>query len=130
MPTIQIPKVGNIQFPDEMKPEEIAQAAGELHDKALTDGVSKFMENDPMIKGMKTSEKLKALAAIASMLERHPLLAQAVDAGISQISGQSSEQESQAGGQSPATTGQTALERLTQGTAQQPQGISKESVST
>jgi hypothetical protein len=82
---IHIPKVGDVAFPDEMNGDEVAQAAGELHSKALTDSVSKFMEADPEIQGMKTSEKHKALALIAQMLEKHPLLAQAVDAGINQI---------------------------------------------
>jgi hypothetical protein len=82
---IHIPKVGTVNFPAEMTGDEVTQAAGELHSKALTDGVSKFMEGDPSNQGMKTSEKHKALALIAQMLEKHPLLAQAVDAGIEQI---------------------------------------------
>jgi hypothetical protein len=87
--TIQIPKVGVVQFPDEMGDEEITQASEELHSKALADAVSKFMEADPTIQAMKTSEKHKALASIAAMLEKHPLLAQAVDAGMEQLNANS-----------------------------------------
>ena len=83
---VDIPKIGLVEFPDGMSDNDIAQAAGDLHDKALTSGVSKFMENDPTIRGLKTSEKLKALASIAQMLEKHPLLAQAVDKGMGQVS--------------------------------------------
>jgi hypothetical protein len=82
---IQIPKVGAVQFPDEMSDHDITQASDELHNKALADAVSKFMEADPTIQALKTSDKHKALASIADLLEKHPLLAQAVDAGIEQL---------------------------------------------
>jgi hypothetical protein len=86
--TIEIPKVGTVQFPDEMSDQEIVQASDELHSKALADAVSKFMEADPTIQTLKTSEKHKALASIAAMLENYPLLAQAVDTGMDQLAKQ------------------------------------------
>lgn len=83
---VTVPKIGTIEFPDSMGMDEVNQVAGELHDKALTESVSKFLESDPAIVGLKTSEKHKALSQISLLLEKHPLLAQAVDAGITQLS--------------------------------------------
>lgn len=82
---VQVPKVGNIQFPDEMPDDQVAQASGDAHTKALLEGVMKFMEDDPAFQEVGVSEKHKALAGIAQTLEQFPRLAQAVDAGMSQV---------------------------------------------
>lgn len=83
---VHIPKIGHISFPDEMKDEEINEAAGRLHDDARSAGISKFMENDPAHQGMSHAEKLKALAGIAAMHEKYPRLAEAVDKGMEHVS--------------------------------------------
>lgn len=79
---VHIPKVGMITFPDGMTDDEISQAAGKLHTTAITQNVSKFMEADPTLASLSTSERLKSLSGIAQMLEKYPRLAQAVDKGI------------------------------------------------
>lgn len=82
---VQIPKVGLIQFPDNMSDQDIGQAASKLHTTAVTQSVSKFMDGDPALASLSTSARLKALSGIAQMLETYPRLAQAVDAGISSL---------------------------------------------
>jgi hypothetical protein len=93
---VTVPKIGDVAFPDGMSDQEIAQAAGEAHDNALTAGVSKFMESDPTIQGLKTSEKLNALSSITQLLERFPRLAEAVDKGMSQVTAPAANQPSRA----------------------------------
>lgn len=83
---VHIPKVGHVSFPDTMKDEEINEAAGRIHDDARSAGISKFMENDPAHAGMSHAEKLKALANIASLHEKYPRLAEAVDKGMEHVS--------------------------------------------
>lgn len=82
---VHIPKVGHVSFPDTMKDEEINDAAGRIHDDARSAGISKFMENDPAHQGMSHAEKLKALATIASLHEKYPRLAEAVDKGMEHV---------------------------------------------
>ena len=91
---VTVPKIGDVAFPDGMSDQEIAQAAGGAHDNALTAGVSKFMESDPAIQGLKTSEKQKALSSISQLLEKYPRLAEAVDKGMSQVSAPAATQPS------------------------------------
>jgi hypothetical protein len=79
---IHIPKIGHVDFPDEMKDEEITKHASRLHSDARNAGISKFMENDPALQGLSHSEKLKALAGIAALHEKYPRLADAVDKGM------------------------------------------------
>ena len=83
---VHIPKIGHVSFPDGMKDEEIGEAAGRLHDDARSAGISKFMENDPAHHGMSHAEKLKALATIATLHEKYPRLAEAVDKGMEHVS--------------------------------------------
>ena len=85
MPTVEIPKVGNVDFPDEMKPEEVEQAAGELHDRALLSGVMKFVAQDPSLQDLKASDFHKQLATVSALLEKFPRLAQAIDAGMGNV---------------------------------------------
>jgi hypothetical protein len=79
---IHIPKIGHVDFPDEMKDEEITKHASRLHSDARNAGISKFMENDPAHHGLSHAERLKALSTISSLLEKYPRLADAVDKGM------------------------------------------------
>jgi hypothetical protein len=81
---IHIPKIGHVEFPDNMPDQEIAKHASRLHSDARSAVVSKFMENDPAHTGMSHSERLKALSTITGLLEKYPRLADAVDKGIGQ----------------------------------------------
>jgi hypothetical protein len=85
MPKVDIPKVGTVEFPDTMKPEEVAKAAGELHDRALMSGVMTFLAKDPSLQDMKASEFHKHMGGLATILEKFPRLAQAVDAGMANV---------------------------------------------
>ncbi len=79
---VHIPLIGHVNFPDGMEDGQITEAAARLHDDARNAAISKFMENDPTIKSLSHSEKLKALATIAAMLEKYPRLAEAVHKGM------------------------------------------------
>ena len=93
---VHIPKIGHVEFPDEMQDKEIAEHASNLHSNALNEGISKFMGADPAIQGLPHSQKLKELSAIATLMEKYPRLAAAVDKGItSQTDEQSSESPEQ-----------------------------------
>ncbi len=78
---ISIPRVGNVQFPDEMGDQDIAQASGEVHDKAVLADVLRFAAQDPSFQGMKDSEVHKQIGSIAAVLEKFPRLIHALDAG-------------------------------------------------
>lgn len=99
---VHIPKVGHIQFPDEMKDEEIGDAASKLHDDARNASISKFMEEDPAIQGLSHAAKLKELSTIAAMHEKYPRLADAVDKGMGLVT--SSASETSSGQPSPSGT--------------------------
>jgi hypothetical protein len=82
---VRIPKVGTVEFPDSMSEQDVTQAAGDLHSKALVGGVMNFMAQDPSLQGLKSSEFHKEMSGLAAMLEKFPRLAQAVDAGMGQV---------------------------------------------
>ncbi len=82
---IHIPKIGHVEFPDEMEEKQIIEHASRLHADARNAGISKFMESDPALQGLTHSEKLKELAAIAAMHEKYPRLADAVDKGMGSV---------------------------------------------
>lgn len=97
---IEIPKIGHVEFPDEMEDVDIAKHAGRLHADARNAGISKFMESDPALQGLTHSQKLKELATIAAMHEKYPRLADAVDRGMgSSITSQPNEQSTPSGTQ-------------------------------
>lgn len=99
---VHIPKVGHIQFPDEMQDEAIGKAATKLHADARNAGISKFMEDDPAIQGLSHAAKLKELSTIAAMHEKYPRLSDAVDRGMGLVT--SSTSETQSGQSSPSGT--------------------------
>jgi hypothetical protein len=82
---IHIPKIGHVEFPDNMPDGEIAKHASRLHSDARSAGISRFMENDPAHQGMSHSERLKALSTITGLMEKYPRLADAVDKGMGQV---------------------------------------------
>lgn len=96
---IHIPKVGHVEFPDGMDDKEIAEHASNAHTNARAEGITKFMQADPALQGLPHSQRLKELSVIASMMEKYPRLADAVDKGIEATS-QASEQTTS----SPSTT--------------------------
>jgi hypothetical protein len=82
---VHIPKIGHVEFPDEMKDEDISAAASKLHGDARNAGISKFMESDPAITGLSHAQKLKELSTIAALHEKYPRLADAVDKGMGSV---------------------------------------------
>jgi hypothetical protein len=80
---VAIPKVGTVAFPPEMDEAAITKASKELHDKALVGGVMQFVAQDPALTQLPASEFHKQMGSIATLLEKFPRLAQAVDAGMS-----------------------------------------------
>ncbi len=102
---VHIPKIGHVEFPDEMDDGAITQAAGDLHSNARNEGISKFMGEDPAVKGLPHSQKLKEMSTIAGLMEKYPRLADAVDKGIDTIS--------QAGAQNPSGPSNTDTQRKT-----------------
>jgi|GEM_PF-3866683 len=82
---IHIPKIGHVEFPDNMADADIAKHASRLHSDARSAGISRFMENDPAHQGMSHSERLKALSIITGLMEKYPRLADAVDKGMGQV---------------------------------------------
>lgn len=85
MKLIHIPKIGHVEFPDEMEDKEIADHASNLHADARNAGISKFMESDEALQGLTHSQKLKELSTIAALHEKYPRLADAVDRGMSLV---------------------------------------------
>lgn len=91
---VHIPKVGHVEFPDEMDDGAIGKAASQLHSNARNAEISQFMEQDPSLQGLPHSQKLKELASIAAMHEKYPRLAQAVEHGMVHVSATASQQPS------------------------------------
>lgn len=79
---VHIPKIGHVEFPDEMEDKEIAEHATNLHADARNAGISKFMGSDPALQGLTHSQRLKELSTIAALHEKYPRLAEAVDKGM------------------------------------------------
>lgn len=100
--TVHIPKVGHVEFPDEMDDNAIGKAAAGLHSNARAEGISTFMGQDPAIQGLPHSQKLKELSAISALMEKYPRLAHAVDTGIEALTSQGESQASTAPGQQEA----------------------------
>lgn len=107
---IHIPKVGHVEFPDGMDDKEIAEHASNAHTNARAEGITKFMQADPAIQGLPHSQRLKELSAIATLMEKYPRLADAVDKGIEAIS--------QTGEQSNESPSQTAPDQQQEQSAQ------------
>lgn len=89
---VHIPKIGHIEFPDEMKDGDIAKAASLLHSNKRGEEISKFMETDPALQGLPHSQRLKELSTIAALHEKYPRLADAVDKGMGLVTSQASAQ--------------------------------------
>lgn len=104
---IHIPKIGHVEFPDEMDDKEIAEHASNAHTNARAEGITQFMQADPALKGLPHSQRLKELSAIATLMEKYPRLADAADKGIEAATSQGSEQQPSAPDTS-STAGQEA----------------------
>jgi hypothetical protein len=83
---IQIPKVGNIQFPDNMNDSDIQQAAGELHDRAAQKEIEVLLQFLSRAVSGTPSDRFKKLSGIAQILEQNPVMVELAIAGLRAIS--------------------------------------------
>jgi hypothetical protein len=79
---VNVPKLGLVSFPDDMSDEDIAKHIAPHHAEVVMQSIMQFMRTDPQLATMTHSQFHKEMASVATMLEKYPRLALAVDKGI------------------------------------------------
>jgi hypothetical protein len=77
-----VPKLGHVSFPDDMSDEDIAKHVAPHHAEAVMQSIMAFMRKDRQLSTMTHSAFHREMASVATMLEKYPRMAMALDAGI------------------------------------------------